>query len=335
MSDKNISKSIVSNKTDTHEKSGMHPRNQHRTRYDFAQLTQTCPELAIFVKENDHGDVSIDFSNAHAVKALNHALLLTCYATLDWDIPDNYLCPSIPGRADYIHYLADLLAVTNDGLIPRSVRVLDIGVGANMVYPLIGHYEYGWHFVGVDIDAAAIANAKRIVQANNGLSNSISLRIQPSASAYFKGVIQQGEQFDLTLCNPPFHASQHEANAGTRRKWRGLTKASLAKKNTKYQSAALNFGGQGAELYCNGGEEAFICRMILESKNFAHNCLWFTSLVSKAGSLPAIYRTLLNVGAVKVQTINMAFGQKQSRIVAWTFLQEAQQKDWAEFHWRV
>lgn len=330
MADKAINKITISNKADTHEKVGLHPRNQHRQRYDFPQLIQSCPELAIFAKANAYGDVSIDFSNAHAVKTLNRALLLVHYNVQAWDVPDQYLCPPIPGRADYIHYLADLLAATNGGLVPRSVRALDIGVGANMVYPLIGHHEYGWHFVGVDIDAVAIANATRIVQANSGLTAAIGLRIQPSASAYFKDVIQQGEQFDLTLCNPPFHASQHEANAGTRRKWQGLAKGSLIKKHTQHQPPALNFGGQGAELYCAGGEEAFICGMILESKNFAANCLWFTSLVSKAASLPAIYRALRNVGAVKMHTINMAQGQKQSRMVAWTFLNERQQRDWSK-----
>lgn len=335
MAYKDINKNTISNKTDSHEKTGLHPRNQHRTRYNFAQLTHSCPELVLFTKKNAYGDVSIDFSNAHAVKTLNRALLLVHYAVQAWDIPDLYLCPPVPGRADYIHYLADLLATTNGGLVPRSVRVLDIGVVANMIYPLIGHHEYGWHFVGVDIDAAAIANATRILQTNSGLGDVISLRIQPSVGAYFNGVIQQGEQFDLTLCNPPFHASQHEANAGTRRKWQALGKASLIKKHPQYQSPTLNFGGQGAELYCAGGEEAFICGMVFESKRFASNCLWFTSLVSKAASLPAIYRALRNVGALKVHTINMAQGQKQSRMVAWTFLKEAEQKDWAKLNWRI
>ena len=56
----------------------------------------------------------------------------------------------MPGRADYVHFLADLLATMNDGVIPRgpSVRVLYIGMGANCVYPLIGHSEYRWQFTG-------------------------------------------------------------------------------------------------------------------------------------------------------------------------------------------
>ena len=67
-------------------------------------------------------------------------------------------------------------------------------------------------------------------------------------------------------------------------------------------------------------EEAFVIAMIKESKQFATQCQWFTTLVSKAATLPSIYRALQKVGAQQVKTIDMQQGQKQSRIVAWTFV---------------
>jgi len=251
-------------------------------------------------------------------------LLKQFYAVNTWDIPKQYLCPPIPGRADYVHYVADLLGATNAGVMPQgeSVRGLDIGVGANTIYPLIGSHEYGWYFVGADIDANALKNAQHIVDANM-LSNKIELRLQTSPNSIFKGVIKQGETFDFTMCNPPFHASLADAQAGTQRKWRGLGKS---KKGT--QSTALNFGGQTTELYCEGGEEAFATTMINESKQFATQCLWFSTLISKAANLPSVYRALKNVNALKVKTIDMTQGQKQSRIVAWTFLDAKQQRAW-------
>lgn len=305
-------------------KSELHPRNPHRGRYDFAQLIHASPRLAAYVKPNAYGDASIDFSNAQAVKALNQALLSHFYQVLDWTIPKQYLCPAIPGRADYIHYLADLLAKTNAGLIPQgqSVRVLDVGVGANMIYPLIGMREYGWQFVGVDIDAKALSNAQQIVQAN-ALAEHIELRKQTSASSIFNGVIKQGEVFALTMCNPPFHASLQEAQAGTQRKWQGLGKHVVGR--GKAPAPALNFGGQNAELYCAGGEAAFVTAMVNESQRYAKQCVWFTTLISKAANLPAVYRALNKVGALEINTIEMSQGQKKSRIVAWTFLTAAQQ----------
>jgi 23S rRNA (adenine1618-N6)-methyltransferase len=313
------------------EKSGLHPRNRHRERYDFEGLVQVNPDLARFVKLNEYHDKSIDFSNPKAVKALNQALLMQHYAIRDWDIPAQYLCPPIPGRADYLHYIADLLAASNGGGIPYgdSIRVLDIGVGANAVYPLIGHREYGWRFVGCDIDPAAISNAQRIVDANEGLSEKIELRMQGASSSIFNGVIHPGEVFDLTMCNPPFHASLDDADQGSRRKWQNLGKG-----RGREQAPVLNFGGQGAELYCEGGEAAFVTRMINESAQYATQCYWVTTLISKEANLPGVYRALRKVRAADVKTMDMAQGQKKSRVVAWTFLNAGQQQAWRDRHWQ-
>lgn len=301
-------------------KNALHPRNKHRGRYDFEQLIQASVGLAQFVKLNKFGDNSIDFSNPQAVKALNQALLKQFYNIDIWDIPKHSLCPPIPGRADYLHYVADLLSTANAGAIPlgKAVRVLDIGIGANLIYPLIGHHEYDWYFVGADIDANALKNAKKNIDAN-ALSNSIELRLQSTPASIFKGVIKQGEHYDLTICNPPFHASLAEAQAGTERKWRGLGK-SVSKRRANDKSAVLNFGGQTNELYCEGGEETFVTAMINESQQFATQCLWFTTLISKATTLPSIYRALKKANASEVKTIEMSQGQKQSRLVAWTFI---------------
>ena len=315
------------------EKTGLHARNKHRGRYDFEQLVQANAKLAEFVKLNAYNDASIDFANPQAVKALNQALLTEFYHIANWDIPAHYLCPPIPGRADYVHYLADLLGSVNAGVIPHgpSVRVLDIGVGANAIYPLIGHRDYGWHFVGVDIDPIAINNAQRILNTNTGLAEAIELRLQPEPTALFKGIVQVDETFDITMCNPPFHASLNDALAGTQRKLKNLaisqSKNRISNKAVRKESV-LNFGGQSAELYCEGGEEAFLISMIEESLLIKHQCFWFTSLISKATTLPAVYRALKKANAMEIKTVEMAQGQKKSRFVAWTFLNASQQRDW-------
>lgn len=309
------------------EKAGLHPRNRHRGRYDFAALCDASPGLVRFVSVNRYGDQSIDFADADAVKALNGALLRHCYGIRDWEIPTGYLCPPIPGRVDYLHHLADLLAGCNEGVVPRGelVRVLDVGVGANCIYPLLGHAEYGWCFLGADIDPEALAAASRIVDAN-GLAGAIELRRQDKPQYVFQGLLQAGEFFAATLCNPPFHASQAAAQEGASRKWRGLGKG--AGQAHAAGTPALNFGGQGAELWCPGGEAAFVRRMITESARFATRCCWFSSLISKEASLPAVHGALKQVGVLGSRTIEMAQGQKKSRLVAWTFLDEGQRQAW-------
>lgn len=301
-------------KSEQPDKPKLHPRNPHRFRYDFGILTKVCPELKPFVAINQFGSETINFSNSDAVKVLNRAILAHFYQIEHWDIPPHYLCPPIPGRADYIHYLADLLA--NGAAIPTGKNIvgLDVGVGANCVYPIIGHQSYGWSFVGSDTDAKALKNAQLIANSNPALKSFVECRFQPSSSHIFKGIVQPNERFDFTICNPPFHASQAEAMAGTERKWQNLDYQNKKQKNER------NFGGQPAELWCEGGEMGFIGRMIEESSQFAQNCLWFTTLVSKQTTLPAIYKLLKKVKAVDVKTIEMAQGQKTSRLVAWTFL---------------
>ncbi len=305
----------------------LHPRNRHRGRYNFKELTATCPELAQFVALNLYDDESIDFANPEAVKMLNTALLKHFYDIKIWDIPPNYLCPPIPGRADYIHHIADLLASSNEGEIPRGshIKCLDIGVGANCVYPIIGHQEYGWSFIGSDVDPISIASANRIVKANPGLQGSVECRLQPNPNEIFRGIIHD-EFIDLTICNPPFHASLAEATSGTLRKLSNL-------KNKRITKPTLNFGGQNRELWVAGGEAKFVGNIISESRQFSDSCLWFSTNISKQSNLKSVYSALDFVKATEVKTIPMGQGNKISRLVAWTFLSQAQQKIWTRTRW--
>jgi len=296
--------------TDTSK--NLHPRNKHNSNYDFNALIETLPDLKAFVHPNKFGNESIDFANPEAVKALNKALLQHFYKITYYELPPTNLCPPIPGRADYIHHIADLLAKGINGTLPTGsgIKILDIGTGANVIYPIIGHQEYHWTFVGSEIDKPAIATAKTIID-KNGLSETISIRLQDNKRNILKGIILPDEKFDCVICNPPFHNSKEEATKGTQRKLKNLGKAIEAK-------PTLNFGGQNNELWCEGGELAFITNMIYESVHFKTQCKWFTSLVSKKENLKPLFTVLKKVKA-EVEIIEMQQGNKTSRILAWRF----------------
>jgi 23S rRNA (adenine1618-N6)-methyltransferase len=293
------------------EKTNLHPRNLHRFGYDFAKLIGANPEFENFVSINQHQLETIDFANPEAVKSLNKSLLIADYDIQNWNIPTNYLCPPIPGRADYIHYIADLLAISNNGIIPlgENVQGLDIGIGANCIYPIIGNSVYGWSFVGTDIDEKALQNCKKIIEANPRLIDFISLQLQVDPRFIFKNIMETEDRFAFIICNPPFHASQEEATKASIRKINNL-------ENKRTTKAILNFGGQNSELWCEGGELGFITQMIYESAKHPMQCLWFTSLVSKKENLPSLHKTLAKVSAVSIKTIDMGQGQKTSRIIA-------------------
>lgn len=309
-------------------KAELHPRNKHRGRYDFPTLIKICPELEQFVAENKYGDLSIDFFDDKAVKVLNRALLMEFYDVDFWDIPEGYLCPPIPSRADYIHNIADLLY--GDKILPyhkgEKITCLDVGVGANCIYPIIGTNEYNWNFLGTETHKESIDSAEKIITKNERLVEKVTVRFQASSTDIFKGVLEGGETVDVTICNPPFHSSQKEAEAGSRRKARNLGRSQ--KKN-------LNFGGKFNELWCDGGELSFIKRMIKESKTIDRQCLWFTSLVSKQENVEPIVKMLKSYNVKDYKVLEMGQGSKISRVVAWTFLPTLQHAKWKQFRWKM
>ncbi len=287
-------------------KGELHPRNAHRGSYDFDALIEAHSPLARFVTPNKYGTPSINFFDTQAVRTLNRAILTLHYKLEWWELPDSALIPPIPGRADYIHYVADL--IENQ----QSARCLDIGVGASCIYPIIGRAEYGWEFVGSDISAASLECASRIIENNALLKGQVHLRQQRNKSQILNGIIEPDDRFDMTICNPPFHDSAAAAQQATRRKLRGL-----GVKGNK--PLTLNFAGQDNELWCPGGERAFVGQIIAESRLFAEQCKWFTSLISSEDNLRPLRSKLREVKAREVRTIDMQQGNKRSRILAWRF----------------
>ena len=291
----------------------MHARNRFGGGYDFPRLTAAHPALAAFVVRSPRGEATVDFANPAAVLVLNQALLTDAYG-LQWSLPTGALCPAIPGRLDYVHHLADLLSGGDADAIPRGadVPILDIGTGASCIYPLLGASEYGWSVLATDSDQSSHRWAQQIVRINRPVAALIEGRHQPDPLACFANVTTASDRFAASMCNPPFHASAEEAAAGSTRKRRNLKLAPTA--------ARLNFGGMPGELWCAGGEVGFIERMIAESATRPQLCFWFTTLVSKSASLPPLKRALARAQATQVRTVDMAQGQKQSRILAWTFM---------------
>lgn len=318
----------MSTEKSSEEKTRLHVRNKNRERYNLEALTKANPELSEYVRPNKYGKDSVDFSNPIAVKLLNKALLNHYYGVKYWDFPDKNLCPPTPGRADYIHYMADLLSENNFGNIPSGDKItcLDIGVGASCIYPIIGVTEYGWDFIGSDIDTKSIESAKKIIEENPSLQGKINLKLQESKKDFFYGIVDKEEKVDLSICNPPFHSSIEDAQKGTRRKVKNLSGVNSKK-------PAQNFAGISSELIYEGGEHKFIHDMIKESRKFSKNCFWFSTLVSKKSNLKGIYKALEKIQALQVKTIPMGTGNKSSHVVAWTFLSKPEQKEWRETKW--
>jgi len=307
-------------------KTNLHPRNRNRGQYDFKKLIEISKDLEAFVNENKYGNLSINYFNNTAVKLLNAALIKLHY-DIDWNIPDGYLIPPLPGRSDYIHYMSDVLVSSHhkpNKSIPADIKFLDIGTGANCIYPIIGKCEYRWSSVGTDINESSLKIAQSIIDKNKNLDNKIELRLQANSNHYFKNIIKKDEYFDFTICNPPFYSSPEQAiKANTKKQY----------KLTNHKSSNYNFGGHSHELWSKGGELNFTKQLIEESFLFKSSCYWFSTLVSKQDNLNFIEKEIRRFNPTEVKLIKMSQGQKSSRIIIWTFLTQKQKDIWSRSRW--
>ncbi len=275
----------------------MHIRNVHRYGYDFVKLAETHPALAPHFTQTPDGATTIDFSKPASILEFNTALLKHHYGIKYWKLPADTLYPPIPGRADYIHHIADLIG-------KGQKTGLDIGCGASAIYPILGNAIYDYNMVGSDVDESSIAHAK-----DNTLKNpAIEIRLQVDRSNILQGIIREGEKYDFIMCNPPFYSSQEEADKENLKKQRKLGT----------NESSRNFAGMSHELWCNGGEALFVKRMIKESTNFKEQVGWFTSLLSKKQNVPKLVKQAEKLNA-EIQVIPMQTGNKESRILAWRF----------------
>lgn len=283
----------------------MHPKNPFLNAYDFDKLVLSVPNLAVYVFTNQYGTKTIKFSDQDAVKALNTALLKSQY-DVNWRIPENNLCPPIPGRLDYLLHVKDLI---DEEIGVKEITLLDIGTGANMIYPVLGTCHFNWKCVGSDSNKKSLANAQAIIESNAKL-RSIQLLIQGSSDKIFENIILPNDYFDVVVCNPPFFKNRQDAEKNNLRKVKNLKLSATEK---------LNFGGLNNELWCKGGEEAFVKKMAIESVSFKNKVHWFTALISNKDHLKNIKRTLNKLQTTKVKVVDMEQGNKMSRFIAWTF----------------
>ena len=288
----------------------------HTNNYNFEVLIDNYPKLQPFVFKNKYGNLTINFSEAKAVRALNTAILKVDYGINYWQFDDNNLTPPIPSRVAYIHLLKDLLLSSN---LDGNIKVLDIGTGANCIYPLLGQSIYNWQFVGTDVNKSSIKQAEKII-AKNQLEDKISTRFQNNPNQILQGILAKTDTFTLTMCNPPFYKDETEANSATLKKSKGL--------NQDTNSINRNFSGISNELWYKGGEKAFLHNYLYESSLFKNKCFWYTTLVANKYNIKSMYASLDKLGAKIIKTLPINIGQKKSRVVAWTFLNEDQQKQW-------
>ncbi|KAF8426874.1 hypothetical protein EV426DRAFT_423823 [Tirmania nivea] len=194
----------------------MHERNIYRNGVDFSQLGKDCSQFAKYLVK---GPSQIDFQDPDAVRELTTSLLKRDF-NLIVDLPNDRLCPPVPNRLNYIHWLQDLLDATSGGESDdydpeREVVGLDIGVGASCIYPLLGcATRPNWKFVGTDIDPLSLHHAQRQLTLNS-LNPRIHLIPTHATTPFFSPPLAAASRLDFTMCNPPFYHSPTAATSSS------------------------------------------------------------------------------------------------------------------------
>ena len=272
---------------------------------DFSELARKYPSLQPFLKtlSKDTGSgycCTLDFRNPLALQTLSAAILSIDFGIYNWALPSDRLCPPIPSRFEYLCWIKHLLALhvssstdssaeaphSASSTAAKAITGLDVGTGCSCVYPLLGASAFGWHFVASDVDPTACTWATRNVE-KAGFSDYISVRLVQSmnsgsdvhasngnvsrctsttddcSSSIINGssgngsdsdnssggplstaLLESDGALDFCMCNPPFFATAEEAVRA---------------------HPLRSCPGAAGELWCPGGEVAFVSAIIDDS----------------------------------------------------------------------
>lgn len=288
----------------------MHYRNAFREQnLNFKLVAGRQEDLKPFIERRSESQWRLNFKSWVVTRALNSALLIDAYELGMWDLPRFQLCPPVANRANYIHWLEDLLLQSRPSGVAEtgaSVRGLDVGVGASCVFPLLGASINGWSFVGVDIVDIALSSAIKNVRNNPRIAGLIEIRdgrmseVIPSRNlSKFNTLlgVKNEEQFSFCMCNPPFFDLIQDAklNPGT------------------------NFGGTTYEMCHPGGEEAFTQRIFDESLVLRERVHWYTTMCGKKRTLRKILHLLEVARVPTIRTTRFLQGRTTRWGIAWSF----------------
>lgn len=218
----------------------------------------------------------------------------------------------------------------------KFLRISDIGTGSSCVYPLLGSAMHSnWQFIGTDIDNESIRNARDTIANSRNERNCViqygshplnlarrirlllremdqpilpdlqdiraaGLDLLPSTFPPFK----DGFLYHITMCNPPFYANYAEM---------------IESLNAKATTPNSTCHGSSNEMIYEGGEEAFIRRMIGESIRMKDKVIWFTTLIGKLSDVKPVVEELQKQKANHFQVTDFLQGKTKRWAVIWTF----------------
>ena len=265
---------------------------------DFLILIKEFPELKKYIiKHNDNKieEFSFDWSNNDLSLLMTKSILKYYFNIQYYDIPKGFLIPPIPSRLNYLNLIHSLIKDIKE----ENIIGIDIGTGANIIYPILGNSVYNWKFICTEINNESYNNARIILQKNN-LEEDINLIKQDNKNNIFLGILNRENKYSFSMCNPPYYDYEQEI-----------------KIEDKKRDSEFNFD----EVYYKEGELGFFQRYLEESICYKKNIFLYTILIGKKSNSEIIYDKINTYnGIIKLCNIKkIQTGNNVRYIIYWSF----------------
>ncbi|KAJ4213557.1 hypothetical protein NW759_010977 [Fusarium solani] len=266
---------------------------------DFKQLA--LQDKAFALLWNKHN--TDFFDNPQCVMQLTKTLLKLDFG-LEIELPDDRLCPPVTNRHNYVLWLKGLLDSTSYEKPGSKLVGLDIGTGASCIYPLLGCAQRPWEFIATDIDAKSLEHARKNV-ALNKLDHRIKVVERKTTDAIIPLDDLNVDKIDFTMTNPPFYKSAQE-----------MIKSAEQKSRPPFTACT----GAKVEMVTEGGEVAFVDRILKESLKLRERVRWYTAMFGFLTSLVDFIAKLCEQGIDNYAVTEFVQGSKTRRwAIAWSF----------------
>ena len=269
---------------------------------DFLTLIKEFPELKKYIlkqNEDNEEEFQFDWSNNELSLLMDKSILNYYFDIKYYDIPKGFLIPPIPSRINYINLINSIITKLINDIDIKNIIGIDIGTGANIIYPILGYSIYKWKFICTEINKEAYNNAKLILQKNN-LENNINIIKQNNKDNIFISILNRENKYIFSMCNPPYYNYENEI------------KLEDKKRDNEY-----NFD----EIYYKNGEYGFFQRYFEESICYKNNVFLYTILIGKKINAENIYDKLSSYSDI-IKIYNMQkilTGNNVRYIIYWSF----------------
>ena len=269
---------------------------------DFLTLIKEFPELKKYIlkqNEDNEEEFQFDWSNNELSLLMDKSILNYYFDIKYYDIPKGFLIPPIPSRINYINLINSIITKLINDIDIKNIIGIDIGTGANIIYPILGYSIYKWKFICTEINKEAYNNAKLILQKNN-LENNINIIKQNNKDNIFISILNRENKYIFSMCNPPYYNYENEI------------KLEDKKRDNEY-----NFD----EIYYKNGEYGFFQRYFEESICYKNNVFLYTILIGKKINAENIYDKLSSYNDI-IKIYNMQkilTGNNVRYIIYWSF----------------